>query len=400
MPVWAFAEIDGVVYVGGRFTQVRRGPGSTHHDQPFLAAFHAGTGEWISSFRPELDSGVYSLAASPDGSRLYVGGEFTNVNGVANTGHLVALDPATGQPDPTWVTDVTHHDPTAIPTVMDIEIQGDDVYVAGNFSHIDSQDGRGAIRRYRVARLAGADARVDTSFQARASGGRVYAIEFSPDGERLYLGGYFTSINGAADSQWFGAVTMPTGADVIANPDPLIYSRDWVFDLAVTEEHVYIAAERHLLYVADAETLEREDRYYANGYGGDYQAAIVAGGYVITGGHQHGWQRNTMDSSEPYGQVQWLSLFDPVTADPVYGFTPKLNMADGVWALHVDSAGSLWVGGDATRSAGESVRGFAVFGPHMPEGRRQRGPQPICNRDHVFTQQHQPGLAVSQQSHR
>ena len=39
VPVWAFAEIGDRVYIGGRFQQVRRGPGYPSIDQPFLAAF-------------------------------------------------------------------------------------------------------------------------------------------------------------------------------------------------------------------------------------------------------------------------------------------------------------------------------------------------------------------------
>ena len=47
------------------------------------------------SLRPALNAQALSIAASPDGSRIYVGGDFTSVNGAA-VWRVAALNPVTG----------------------------------------------------------------------------------------------------------------------------------------------------------------------------------------------------------------------------------------------------------------------------------------------------------------
>ena len=99
--VTSFAEIGSTMYVGGKFKQVFVPATGIRHEQPFVAAFDRNTGAWISSFRPTLDGNVWDLHATADG-RLIVAGQFTNVNGVANTRGVAMLDPSTGAVDPSW----------------------------------------------------------------------------------------------------------------------------------------------------------------------------------------------------------------------------------------------------------------------------------------------------------
>ncbi|MCB1027382.1 MAG: hypothetical protein KDB24_06430, partial [Microthrixaceae bacterium] len=364
VPVWAFAEVGNRVFVGGRFTQVRRGPGYTEYDQPFLAAFDRDSGEWIDTFRPVIENGVYALSASPDGTRLLVGGEFTNINGAPNTSGLAALDPITGEVDPGFTANVTNSG--GVNSVKEIVTHGNDVYIGGEFTHVQGAAGA-PTRQYRVSKLAGATGAVDTSFDVRVGGGKVWALAIPPDGSTLYLGGFFSAVNGAPDTNWFAAVDLATGRNVIPNPDPHTNSRDWVFDLAATNDHVYVAGELHRMWVHDASDLNLSRYYYTGGYGGDYQALDITGNTLVTGGHFHGYEieRNpeTLGSvpNPDFGQVQWVGTWNTDTARPTYGFAPRLGMADGVWALMTDSAGKLWVGGDPTVSGDNSTRGFAVF---------------------------------------
>ena len=55
--IWAMEQIGDRVYVGGRFQRVTNG--TTTVDQKYLAAFDAGTGEYIASFNSTLDAVVY-----------------------------------------------------------------------------------------------------------------------------------------------------------------------------------------------------------------------------------------------------------------------------------------------------------------------------------------------------
>ena len=47
-----------------------------------LLAYNITTGNLITSFAPVVNGQILSVAASPDGTRLYIAGEFTSVNGL------------------------------------------------------------------------------------------------------------------------------------------------------------------------------------------------------------------------------------------------------------------------------------------------------------------------------
>ena len=125
--VSAMAVVDDRVYVGGIFTAVDGVP------RQGLAALHPATGSLINAFHPPrlrcrtcrvLHLGVTALAASHD--RLFVGGLFTSIGGVARRG-LAAFDPATGQVIPSWRADVQPS------SVLGMVVVGDRVYLGGAF---------------------------------------------------------------------------------------------------------------------------------------------------------------------------------------------------------------------------------------------------------------------------
>ncbi len=171
--VWDFAEIDGVVYMGGQFTTIRRWAGDDWVSQPYLAAFDAITGQPVPGFTPQLNGAVFTVEASTDG------GEFTEVNGAARKG-LVAIDPTTGATVESFTTTI---DGTQTPAVMDLETVGGQMYVAGSFTTIRS-DLQGSVSRWRVARIYQGSGNAD-GFRPAALNGRVYDIEPSPDGTRV-----------------------------------------------------------------------------------------------------------------------------------------------------------------------------------------------------------------------
>lgn len=356
--VWDFAEINGVMYVGGRFQTVRKYSGATEHDQPFLAAFDVGTGQWISSFRPRLDDGVYALAASPGGTHLLVGGEFSNVNDAPLTSGFAALDPFTGEPDPEWTASVTREDGEVV--VSDIVVHTDDVYIGGRFDHVESHRPNSRTRRYSIARLDGGTGELDQDWNLTANGGRVMALALSPDGSELYAGGFFTALGQMEDTKWLArASTVDATVSPIPDPPPPD-GKFYVFDLAVTEEKIFAGTEWHRLYVWDRDTLARTSEWASNGYGGDYQALHHDGDVVWVGGHQHGWQEDRQQPGQRH-LVQWLSPFDADTGQPIDGWVARLGMNDGVFAITTDSQGKLWVGGDPTSGATVPAGGFTVF---------------------------------------
>ena len=100
----------GKAYAGGRFTSVRppgAAAGTGEVAQAYLAAFDESTGALVTAFNPVLNGQVYAVAASADGSRIFVGGDFTTVNGVTRN-RIAAFDTATGALVTTWKPSVSY----------------------------------------------------------------------------------------------------------------------------------------------------------------------------------------------------------------------------------------------------------------------------------------------------
>ena len=88
--VYALVPIGTTMYVGGTFTQAQE-PNATTFARPYLFAFDMTTGAISKTFKPSLDGAVNALAT--DGTSLFVGGDFTTVNGASHH-RIVALDAA------------------------------------------------------------------------------------------------------------------------------------------------------------------------------------------------------------------------------------------------------------------------------------------------------------------
>ena len=86
-------QVGAIMYAGGYFTSVTKGATFARQN---LFSFNATTGA-VQAFTARTDGPVWALAS--DGRSLYVGGDFTTVNGVARRG-LAELNLTTGALDP------------------------------------------------------------------------------------------------------------------------------------------------------------------------------------------------------------------------------------------------------------------------------------------------------------
>lgn len=100
--VRSLVTIGSTLYLGGSFSLVAGQPRNR------LAAVTTA-GALVAGWRPSADDGVVlTLERTSDGSRLYVGGRFTGIDGTPEGRHLAALDPTTGArltgfaPAPAW----------------------------------------------------------------------------------------------------------------------------------------------------------------------------------------------------------------------------------------------------------------------------------------------------------
>ncbi|MCU1615891.1 MAG: Conserved secreted protein of unknown function, putative domain [Frankiales bacterium] len=96
--VWSQVVVGNTVYAAGQFTRARPAgspAGVNETVRNNLLAYDIRTGDLITGFAPDLNAQALTVAASPDGSRLYVGGDFTAANG-QNRYRLATYSTATG----------------------------------------------------------------------------------------------------------------------------------------------------------------------------------------------------------------------------------------------------------------------------------------------------------------
>src|SRR5689334_4190825 len=92
------ATLGNTVYAGGAFLNATDSSGT--YAQPYVARFDATTGAFDKGWRPTPDARVRKVMPNADGSRIYVGGDFSTVSGAPGSVALVSLVTATGAVDP------------------------------------------------------------------------------------------------------------------------------------------------------------------------------------------------------------------------------------------------------------------------------------------------------------
>ncbi len=356
--VFATEQIGNLVYMGGRFTAATNG--DTIEPQVAIAAFDATTGDFVSSWRPVLDGAVYALEASPDGSRLFVGGDFTTVNGTA-TGGLVALVPSTGAIDPTWAGRIGGYN-----LVRGIDVDDDHVYAAGGFTSMSS--GNQGQAAYRVGRYDLDTGLIDSTWRPVIQGGSVWGIAVSPTADRVYLAGYFNTSNFAFASNGFVALSSITGDNATGvlpiTPNTATVGRRYLYDVEVAGGFVWIAGSEHFVQVLNETDLSIHKFHMAQPNNGDFQELEVVGDRVYAGCHcRVGQYLETADSPIPWrnafprppvvntGPVAWVTAFDANTGLRDTGFQPEITSSGpGIWAVHGSPNGCVWFAGDVTSS--------------------------------------------------
>jgi len=203
----AAMTLDGErLYVGGRFDQVggvaRAG----------VAAFDRSSGA-LEPWQPAVGGMVWALAA--DGSRVAVGGQFKSAGGARRRG-LAAIDLRTGR--------LAAVQPPELAGVNAVARSGDLIVAAGGGQVV----GYSASRGTELGRL--------TVLTALGGGlhatGNAFAVAIHD--RTLFVGGFFTSVNGA-ERQHLAAIDLATGQVLPGNPRP----NDAVLRLEVSSGALY-----------------------------------------------------------------------------------------------------------------------------------------------------------------
>ena len=200
---WNQLVVGNTVYVAGKFSKARpagAAPGTSTVTRQNLLAYDLTTGALKTGFVANLNGQALALAKSPDGSRIYVGGDFTTVNGLARS-RIAALNPTSGAPIDTFK-------PSANNTVRAIAATASTVYLGGSFSSLNGSN-RSALG------AVSATGALNTNWQPKAGTGRVNAMVISPDNTKIVVGGSFLTLNQSSNPGYgLGQVNTTTGANL------------------------------------------------------------------------------------------------------------------------------------------------------------------------------------------
>lgn len=276
--VWAQAIAGTRVFAGGRFATARPAgarPGMRTVRRTDLLAYDIRTGALVTSFAPTLNGQVLAVAASPDGRRVYVAGDFTAVNGVRRN-HVAAFDAATGA--------LTSFAPSLDYRGRALAVTATRVYVGGSFSTANG------VRRSRLAAFSTSGGLLSW---APAADGQVLAMVAAPGGRSVVVGGQFTHLAGRS-AYGLGAVDATTGAGRAFAANAVV--RDAAADAGITS----LSTDGHLVFgtgyvfgaTGNLEGAFAADpatgalRWVEDCHGDTYSAAPVAGVLYVVG-HPH-----------------------------------------------------------------------------------------------------------------
>jgi hypothetical protein len=195
---WTQVIVRNTVYVGGSFAWARpagAAAGTQRVRRYNLLSYNLTTGVINAGFAPVLNGQVRALSVSPDGLRLYVGGDFTIVNRVSHQ-HLVAFGITSGAL-------VSTFRPTINGIVEALAATNTSVYAGGAFTEVN-----GTLRT-RLALLAKDTAKLAN--WAPTANSDVRALLVAPNRSRLIVGGAFTLVDGQLASG-LAAVSLGSGA--------------------------------------------------------------------------------------------------------------------------------------------------------------------------------------------
>lgn len=417
--VYAIAIVGDTVYVGGKFDTARPAgvaPGGagevTRHN---LLAFDLATGELL-PWAPEVsgsrfsgpDPGpycsssgagwvcdsVFRIKASPDGSALYVAGDFDKIDGAWHS-RIARFDTATDALDTSFA-------PQVAGRVRGLSVTPDAVYLGGAFTGVNG------VARTRLAAITPGGEVLDW---APSADGEVFAVLAAPQQGMVLVGGAFDHVNGAAhhglmevdsasgeNSPWSvrlpGTVSVVTDIESDGAGTAYLGAYNWGDGMPRYEGRAAI-------------DIAAGSARWFDGCLGDTLAVTVSDGVLYSASHTHACGTFGLPEDDPYGYQRLLAEStkaldtSPVDVngvgkgDPIpllLPWFPNTNggpsdspFKDGPWAM--DSDGSyLVVGGEFTSVNGDTQQGLTRFAARGVPGAVNNGPQypfhpPTVDRD-------------------
>lgn len=383
--VWAIqyghGASAGKVFVAGNFTEVKPplGQPGGQVTRLGLMALDVASGDLITSFSPDftLTDGtaqVRSLALSPDGSKLYVGGLFTHVDGLSRP-RLAEIDTTTGAVG-AW-----KPNPFAAVNALELNSDGTVLYAGGHFKKVKGIE-RNLIAAFDMTNNGSLMQNWHpqiTQVMPLDCPGRcwptVLGLDLSPDESTLYISGSFAWVDGIPRNN-VAAVSATTGAVRPFDPNVLTLgfapSMNIISEIAATDERVYFCGDfwalgtgpdRHPspnLAGVDPITGRYDASWVATTDGGTNDCAVVGDALVVGGHFEYAGGEHAgpaPDGTGVYRQhVAAISLSD----GSVQSWNPNANSASGLYAIG-SSPTKLGIGGDFLKINFQDQAGFGQF---------------------------------------
>ena len=197
--VWTQVVVGNKVFAGGTFSNARpagAAPGTSLTPRSNIQAYDIRTGQLDTGFAPTINGPVKALAASPDGTKLYVGGTFNTVNGQTRW-NFAAFDIATGALSNTVKPAIGGSYVNAIAAT------DDKVYVGGLIGAAGGQ-ARKNLAAFNASTGAILDWQPVTDLQ-------VDAMTLTPSKDKLIVGGRFSTVNNVSQ-RGLAAMDLTSGA--------------------------------------------------------------------------------------------------------------------------------------------------------------------------------------------
>ena len=386
--VEALAVSGDRVFVGGTFTSLRLPDGSTI-SRPYLFSYSLTTGDLDTGFLPVLDGDVATLAAASDGTAIYAGGSFSKVGPAFRL--RVAKIGLDGTADPTFVANADKR-------LTSLALRGQTLVIGGQFTQVNG------VARSLVAAVDAGTGAVDPGFvlpitESAAPGGftSVMKLAVSPDGNTLLIAHNGLRVAGQsraglalADLSTATATLLPwrttLWSDNLADNGGLIRITDAAFGpdgswFAVTNTGGDRVPTNDAVQRFDlAAALPATPTWVTRQFDSAYSVAVGGNGAIYTGGHFR--YTEAPGSIEPYPGLitgnygfgptggarvlgeqvvgrQQVDALDPATGKAL-NWAGSANGQHGVTALLVDGD-RLLLGHDGNRVGGLATGAHGIL---------------------------------------